>query len=423
MYFKKYLCLLMLLPGIVDGQTEGNAQATRHTLHDLIQEALRANPEIRYTIWQTDAAAARISQASSLDDPEFTYMREQMPGFQWNRAMMQRFELMQMIPFPTKLARRSDAATLQAARVRSLSVDKTQEVLTQLKSVYYELWLTQQSIALNRESAALMEMFAGSAGKKYTVGTASQQEVLKAHVEIAMLENQLVALRQKELSAKAMLMAILNRAPADTIGIAFLPEEEVTVYPLDSLQVLALSHRPTMVRDSLMIEESSAMLTLARQEYIPDLKLGVGYVTEPQGSFTGWSVSAGITLPFAPWTLGKAGARIEEAEASVKAAGAAKEATKNMVLTDVQTWYYQVEAARHRIENYRNSILPQAGQSLQASLTGYQTGATDFLMLIDAYRTLVTLREETLMLRVQFEQGLAGLERAVGYNEVFTVQR
>lgn len=133
MYVTKFVCLFVFLSGIAFGQIKGNGQTTRHTLQDLMEEAVEANPEIRYTIWQTDAAAARISQASSLDDPEFTYMREQMPGFQWNRAMMQRFELMQMIPFPTKLARRSDAATLQAARVRSLSVDKTQEVLTQLK--------------------------------------------------------------------------------------------------------------------------------------------------------------------------------------------------------------------------------------------------------------------------------------------------
>lgn len=423
MQFTKYLCLLVLFPAIASWQPARGAQTPQHTLHNLIEEALRNNPEIRSAMWQSDAAAARVSQVSSLDDPEFTYMREQMPGFRWDRAMMQKFEIMQTVPFPTKLAGRSDVAGLQSARAASAATDKTQDVITQLKSIYYELWFVQQSILLNRENVALLNTMAESAGRKYTVGTSSQQEVIKAHVEIAVLDNQRFALRQKELSAKAMLMAILNRPPDDTLAMVFLPEEVVSVYPLDSLQRLALAYRPMVVHDSLLVEESRTVLSLAKQEYIPNLKFGVGYVTEPQGSFTGWSVSAGISLPFAPWTLGKAGARVEEAEASVKAASATNDATRNMVRSDVQNRYYQVEAARKQMENYRNIILPRAEQSLQVSLTGYQTGTTDFLPLIDSYRTLVTLREEALKLRVQFEQGLAGLERAVGYNEVFTVQR
>jgi cobalt-zinc-cadmium efflux system outer membrane protein len=89
-----------------------------------------------------------------------------------------------------------------------------------------------------------------------------------------------------------------------------------------------------------------------------------------------------------------------------------------MVTSEITDLYYRVESAKRQIETYRTVILPQARQSVQASVAAYQTGRTDFLMLIDAYRTLVDLSMERLMLRMQFEQEVAELERAAGYMDI-----
>jgi outer membrane protein TolC len=67
-------------------------------------------------------------------------------------------------------------------------------------------------------------------------------------------------------------------------------------------------------------------------------------------------------------------------------------------------------------------ILPQAQQSLKASITAYQNGRTDFLMLFDAYRTLVELSMESLMVRMQFEQAVAELERQVGVPDIVSMK-
>jgi len=67
-------------------------------------------------------------------------------------------------------------------------------------------------------------------------------------------------------------------------------------------------------------------------------------------------------------------------------------------------------------------ILPEAQRSLEASVIAYQTGRTDFLMLLDAYRTLVDLRMEYVMLRMQFEQSIAELEWVTGYQGLATLE-
>jgi outer membrane protein TolC len=169
-----------------------------------------------------------------------------------------------------------------------------------------------------------------------------------------------------------------------------------------------------VVHDSMMIAETRAMVSMAKQEYLPDFKIGLQYMTEPMGQFKGWTVTAGVMLPFAPWTLGKASARVEEAEAALEKTQADFEATRSMVAATVRDDYFRAMSAKTQLDNFTNLIVPKTQQALQASLAAYQTGKTDFLMLLDSYRMLVELSMEKLMLRMQYEQAVASLRRHVG---------
>jgi outer membrane protein TolC len=264
------------------------------------------------------------------------------------------------------------------------------------------------------ENIRLMNQFLSIAQTKYSVGSASLQEVLKSQVEITKMQNQLIDLRAKELSMKAMLMALLNRQPKDTLGYAFISEAVVFDSPLDSLEQFAISNRPMLTHDSLMITENQTMLKMANLEYYPDFNVSLEKVYSPMTEFDGWSISAGITLPFVPWTITRANSKVEEANLGIKKAETNYLATKNMVTSSVRDLYYRITSGKKQINNYATTIIPQAEQSLQASLTSYQSSKTDFLMLIDAFRTLTDLRMEYFMLRMQFEQNIAELERVIG---------
>jgi outer membrane protein TolC len=413
--------ILMLVPCAGVGQQHTGGAVLN--IDDLVNEALRNNTDIQASRHQVDAAYAGIPRAGALDDPELTYMREEMPGFRWNRAEMQKIELMQMIRFPSKSAARTDLAEIQFKHAHHDYEEKELEVIAKLKSAYAELWFVQHALALNRENARLLQQFASIAKTKFGVGEARLQEVLKVNVERARLENQATVLRQQEQSVKAMLCALLNRPEEDTLGIAGLPDTVSFTATLDTLLQLGVRSRPMLLHDSLAVEESRTVLSLSKQEYLPDIKVGVQYVTVPVGDFRGWSVSAGITLPFAPWTLGKAGSRVEEAAATIGRSEAALNATRNMVLSGIRDLYYKAVSARDQLHSYHTFILPQAEMSSKASVTAYRNAKENFLMLIDSYRTSVELAMEALMLRVQFEQAVADLERQVGTQNVTSIER
>ncbi|MBI5471875.1 MAG: TolC family protein [Ignavibacteriae bacterium] len=415
---KHILALLLLLPLRLIGQSGSD---TLH-LNDLVREALRKNPEMKAFELNRDAMEARVGAIGTLDDPELTYMREEMPGFRWNESMMQKIELMQMIPFPGKLSTKTEIAEIQAEHAHHDHMEKANEVLAKLRSGYFELWYAQQSIALNRENARLLQQFTKIAQTRYGVGQTPQQDVLKAFVEIAKLDNQLVTLRQQELAMKSMLQALLNRPPTDTLGVASVPNNELYLPTQDTLQYLAQRYRGMLLHDSLSVIESEEMLSLAKKEYLPDFKVGVQYVRQPFADFRGWTVLAGINLPFTPWSLSRNAAMVEEANISIEKSQEVLKNSRNMVRANINELYLKAQSLRKQMENYARVIVPQTQQALRASMTAYQTGSTDFLTLIDSYRMLVELSMEKLMLRMQFEQAIAQLKREVGYAGIFEMK-
>jgi outer membrane protein, heavy metal efflux system len=420
MTIPRFACLILIAAMPALGQTRPDSVSD---LEHLVNEVIDRNPEIEAALHMMRVTDARAMQTGTLPDPEFTFMRELMPGFRFADALMQRLELMQTIPFPSKLSAQRELATITSEHAHHDHLEKINEVVDRVKNSYAELWYAQRAQALSAESEGLLKQFAMIARTRFGAGLAPQQDVLKVMVEQEKLANQSVMLTQQEAAAKAMLMAVLNRNPLDTLGRAVYQDSVSFSANPDTLVALALQFRPMLYHDSLSVIEAEAMQSVAHREYLPDFRLGVQYVTEPQGEFRGWTLIAGISIPFAPWTLSKAASRVDEADATRERAVASYHASRDMLVSAVRQLWYRLRGLNRQLHTYRESIIPHAEQSLRASLTAYQNGTSDFLMLIDAHRTLLDLRMEALMLRMQYEQSLSALERTVGLTNIERVQQ
>ena len=412
--------ILLLCILLSSGLSWAQSSSTGDTLHfsQLTDEALERNPDIRAAVYQMSVAGARVSQVSALDHPEFTYMREEMPQFRWSGAMMERVGLMQGIRFPTKLSKAGDIAEIRAEHAHHDHLEKVNEVLGELKKNFTDLWYAQQSIRFNEENADLLLQFATIAQTKYSVGQASQSDALTAQIAMAEVHNELIVLREQERGAAARINATLNRPLYQPLGIAFLSESVGFSISLEKLERLALETRPMITHDSLTIVEKRDMVSLANAEYIPDMKVGLEYKRFPQSGFAGWGIVAGISLPFAPWTIGKTNAAVEEAEAGLKRAEASYIGSKNRILSTVRSLYYELQAEQDRLRSYRSEIVPQAMQALKATTAEYRTGKNSFLTVIDSYRTLVAAYMSSISSRMRFEQKMADLEVAVGLQDL-----
>lgn len=384
------------------------------TLRNLSREALDANPEIRAATQSVLAARGRLRQAGLLDAPELMYMREEMPGFRWQEAMKQRVGLYQMVRFPTKLTGQGDIAGVQEHQTYLLQREKENEILSRVRASLADLWGAQENVRLNAESERLLRQVAEIAASRIGVGRGTLEDALKTSVEISRTANRADILRQQEMSARAMLAALLNRPAGTLAGRAVLDTIPQVNLRADSLLEKALASRPLIMRDSLMMAEGDIMVAQASREYLPDLRLGLEYVTQPMTSFTGWTVVATLSLPIVPWSIGRAGGMAEEAEAWKRRSEADYEASRSMVSAAVRDLYYRCRSRLEQLRSYREQILPESRRSLQASITAYQAGTSDILMVLDAHRMFVDLSMEAIEARMSFEQSLAELERTVG---------
>ncbi|MBI3787523.1 MAG: TolC family protein [Ignavibacteriales bacterium] len=396
-------------------------QPEKEEMQFLIIEALTKNPEIAADLQKMQAADQRITQAGALDNPELIFKLMEVPGTEFNQAMYANIELMQMVRFPTKLSTQKQIATVQAEHAHHDHLEKMLEIVSQMKSAYAMLWYARTALELNKDNQKYLEQILKVAGTQYSVGRTSQQDVLKTSIELAKLKTQEMSLRQDAMSAESMLRSLLNRPSTAAVGEVSYGETFLQTPPINALVNFAFANRPMLIHDSLSIYESSLSLDLMKQEYIPDLKLSVEYVRLPALAENRWSIAAGITLPFAPWTLAKSSSRVEEATAMRSMSEYKYVASRRMVEAQIRDAYSKTTARLAEVTSLEKTILPQTRQSLQILMSEYQTGQTSYLMLLDGYRMYKETRMEAAMARMRYEQAKSTLERQVGVTDLVAV--
>jgi cobalt-zinc-cadmium efflux system outer membrane protein len=396
-----------------------NAQEQKQeVLPALLHEAIGQNPEIAAEQSRAAMMNERIAQAGTLADPEFTFTQMEFPGLQWNEAMYQNFELMQMIMFPTKLSTQKDIAAAAASSAQWGHTAKVVDIAAQVRSAYAMLWDARTRLVINIENQQLLEQILRTAQTQYSVGQASQQDVLKTSVELARARSDEAVIRQEITGAESMMHAVLNR-PADLpIGTVAMDSLTSLQLPLTALLHYSHEHHPMLSQDSLGIVQSDLMVSMAHQEYIPDFKISVTRETQPMIGVNTWTVMAGITIPFAPWTLGKASARVQEARADRSMRQSMLHADRNMIEAAIRESYARVKAYETQVRAFEQTILPQSRQSLLSSLGEYQSGRSSYLMLLDSYRMNQDMRMEATMARMKYETEIANLLKQVGVLEM-----
>jgi outer membrane protein, heavy metal efflux system len=408
-----FFSLVFLLVSLTYGQEQ-----KREELQALIDEAIKQNPEIAAEQSRAEMMQERIPQVGALADPEFTYTLMQFPGTQFGQAMYQNFGLMQMIMFPTKLSTRKDIASVDATSAQWGHTAKIVEIASLVRSAYAMLWDARTRLAINIENQHLLEQILRTAQTQYSVGQASQQDILKTSVELAKARSDEAFIRQEIVSAESMLHAFLNRPNNVPIGLVMLDSLIPIQHSLAALLLYSSGHHPMLSQDSLNIVESDLMVSMAHQEYIPDFKISVERVTQPLIGVNTWTVMAGITLPFAPWSLSKASARVQEAQADRSMRQSMLQANRNMIEATIRESFARVKAYETRVQSFEQTILPQSAQSLQSSMTEYQSGRTSYLMLLDAFRINQDMRMEAAMARMNYEKEFANLQQQVGVADI-----
>lgn len=408
--------LVFLSSGLLFSQ-EREGQKT--VLSELIHKALEENPRIKAAEKEWRAAQEKVPQAKSLPDPVLGYSYfgqsiETRLGPQRNKV-----SLSQKFPFFGKLSLKGEIARKGASVLEEQYNAVKIDIVLRVKKAFFSFFWLDKAIRISLEEKEVLKRLAKIAEMKYETGKASQQDVLKAQLEISKVLDKLLIFNQGRRAIIAELNSLLDRPPDSYLGEVEefeIPELKVE---LEKLYELAREMRPEMRKARHFIEKNEESLKLAKKNYFPDFKLMVDYIdigagtnpTNVEDGRNSWIASVGIDIPI--WRK-KLHAAEAEAAISLKASEDRYKDVENVTLSQVNEFFFEVKTAQEQVELYRYSLLPQAEQTFKASEIGYLTGKVDFLDLLDSERMVLLVKIGYFKTIADLGKSLARLERVIG---------
>jgi outer membrane protein TolC len=376
---------------------------------------LARNPEIQSMRERWRGAQARPPQEGSLPDPlvNTAYHNESFDRFAQGSSDFAwlRFGVEQEVPFLGKLGLKQEVAARAADREGALYRAALLDVMTRLRVTYDDHFLAHQSFEIVRKNRTLLEKLEQAAEARYKVGEGTQQDVLRAQVELSILLGRLTSLEQARESSAAKLNALLNRPPAAPFGPPAPIRKEPLRHSLAELEAFARDKSPDLKAADLEVARAESNLALAKRQYYPDFVLRADYFNKA-ALVPEWELGAGIRIPLYFWRKQALG--VEEAAAGMSEARAARQAVAQDVLSKLKDFYAQAEAADRLVGLYGTAVVPQSELSLDSALASYQVGQVDFLTVLNNFTVLNDYRLSYYEQLANFDKAVAELDQAAG---------
>ena len=311
--------------------------------------------------------------------------------------------------------------TAAQASNRATRADRETVALTATATTattYFQLLSLRERLEIARLNLENAESVLAVTDARVRNGAASPLELAQQRQTIAGQQAQIPQLEQQELETRAALAVLLGRPPEgfDVTARDLTAIEAPGVAP--GLPSELLTRRPDVVTAEANLEGANANLAVARAALLPSISLtasggiSTGTLT---GLVTNPIYSAGIGLSLAQ-TIFDAGRR----EAVTDEARAREQELLLSYRSTVIIAFSEVETTLGSIANLNEEVMFREEQAAQAEIAfniaqaRYREGVDDFLVVLDAQRSLYELRDQLQQTRLQQLLQLVALYRALG---------
>lgn len=402
--------------------TYSTAFSQSESLQDLIHTAIEVSPKIKMLEQKKQAASNRIEQNSNLPDPILTLGFASLPvnSFSFTQEPMtgKVVGLSQAFPFPGKLSEQADVNRKDVDIVEQEIMDAKNEIRKNVIKNYDELLYVRKAIAITQSSEDLLNNIAEVVRTKYSVSTASQQNLLKVELEITNIKGKIEDLKSKESSQISMLNALLLRKEDSPISTPEFPELEIHSFTVDALIDSAMKYRPFLEGIKEAKQKEVMKKSLAEYDYYPNFNLALQYsfrdkiekTNTPLDDF--FTVMLGISIPLNYG--GKVSSKVEETKSMQKLYDEQYQMSLQVLRSSFGSSVAKLNSLRERIKLIEEGSLIQANENLKTTLTSYQVGQVDFLNVIDAQNSLLKIENDLYRLKTDYLNEIAELEFLTG---------
>jgi outer membrane protein TolC len=367
------------------------------SLDEARQLAEARAPQISASRAQADAARNMAVAAGQLPDPVLKLGVNNLPisgeaGWSVTREGM----TMRSVGLMQELTRSAKREARSARALREADMAQANEDLARLAVrrdaalAWLDVaWFDSMREQLERQlgELTLQQQAAESA---FRAGRDTQAALVASQLAIGRSQDQLSAMQRDVAMARARLSRFIG-ADAERAVIAPEGSAAPTGWQLERA-LAALDQHPSQTLANRRIAFADADAGVARENRTPDVAVELMYSQRGPGFAN--MVSLNLSMPL-PWDrahrqdreLGASLARVNQAEAERE--DAARE--YRAALIEAQAAW---QANRQRLARYDESLVPLAGQQVEAALAAYRAGTAPLASVLEARRMLIDTRME-----------------------------
>jgi outer membrane protein TolC len=402
------ICMLMmsvLITGYVAAETRLELKHAEKLAieRDAVLQMKRAQSEAHYEASVADDTLPdpRI-KLGLMNYPTDTFDRDQEPMTQ-NLIAIQ-----QMIPRGDTQEIKSHQSKKSGDVAWAEAIDRERKVIMQVRSVYLDLIYWNRAEQIVNQNKLLFKNLVKITESQYASGIQRQQDVIRAELELDMLDDRLDEIKTRQESNRARLVKLIGEQDGGWQIVTDIPE--LTDLSDIENRLEQLEKHPQVMMAEAKIGRNQFGVELARQSYKPNWMFEVSYGirdgTNPNGTERADFASAMISFDVPLFTGDKQDRQVAASKLNYQASIDAREEVIRQLNSEYQQAMSTWLRLQGRLARYRSEIVPQARENASASLHAYQSRRGDFTSLMRARITeletnLKHFRMQTNLLKTQ----------------------
>ncbi len=353
-------------------------------------------------------ANARKEQAvfvGQLPDPKLKLGAANMPidSFDRKQENMTQMQvgIQQAFPPGRTLSLRSEQAGVMAGAEQARARTMTRQVLRDVRERYLDIFYQVEAGQIIDASRELFDQLLEVTRFYYAQGRKNQQDVLRASVELALLDDRRTRVRTAEDRMRADLARLIGPQSAYRPLTDSFPK--IGKLPSRTDLDAAITAHPSLQADDIVVEAGQLGVDIARQNYKPSWMVDVTYgnrADTKNGESRDDFLSAMVIMDIPLFTGKRQDKQLATRQQEVEAARLKRDDSYLRLKRQLDADYAEWLRLDERLKLYQETIFPEAIQNAETSLTAYQSGVTDFTGVMRARITELDVKLQKLRIRV-----------------------
>ncbi|MBN7796474.1 TolC family protein [Parahaliea mediterranea] len=390
-------------------------------LREAVALARQQDPWLEGSRLRQEALAASGVAAGSLPDPVISLGAANLPTntFDFNQEPMTQLKvgLMQTLPRGDSLAldqRRYEVLGEQQAHLRA---DRREQVALTVAELWLEAYRAQRSVQLIQADRGLFEYLVDVARSSYSsaAGSARQQDVIRAQLELTRLDERIARLREGRDTALARLGEWLGASPVIDDASPAIPlrgADQVRAGTDSEWLGRILGEHPAVTGIEQTIAAGEVDVELARQKYKPQWGLNASYgyrEDDPMGMERADFFSVGVSFDLPLFTGRRQDRELQSATARAEASRTDRALALRGLRGGFETERARLFQLESRLDLYSERLLRQMHEQAEAALAAYTADDGDFAEVVRARIDELNARVEALDIHVERQRTIARL--------------